>query len=69
MIGFFTIVEFMGDEDAAGFKVQAKVKSQMNENIIGILWLPPHLRRGNPTSMLIPLSGGLWTRFRGLGAP
>ena len=36
MIGFFTIVELMGDDDAAGFKVQAKVKSQMNENIIGV---------------------------------
>lgn len=46
MVGFFTIVEFIGDDDVAGFKVQAKVKSQMNENIIGFLWLPPYLRQG-----------------------
>ena len=46
MIGYFTVLELTGDEDVAGFKVQAKVKSQMNENIVGILWLPPHLRQG-----------------------
>ncbi len=46
MIGYFTVIELIGDDDAAGFKVQAKVKSQMNENIIGVMWLPPHIRQG-----------------------
>lgn len=67
MIGFFTIVEFMGDEDAAGFKVQAKVKSQMNENIIGILWLPPHLRQGQSNIDSDSTVWGILDEVSGLG--
>lgn len=67
MIGFFTIVEFMGDEDAAGFNVQAKVKSQMNENIIGILWLPPHLRQGQSNIDMDSTVWGIMDEVSGLG--
>lgn len=67
MIGFFTIVEFMGDEDAAGFNVQAKVKSQMNENIIGILWLPPHLRQGQSNIDVDSTVWGIMDEVSGLG--
>ena len=67
MIGFFTIVEFMGDDDAAGFKVQAKVKSQMNENIIGVLWLPPHLRQGQSNIDVDSTVWGILDEVSGLG--
>ena len=67
MIGFFTIVEFMGDDDAAGFKVQAKVKSQMNENIIGVLWLPPHLRQGQSNIDVDSTVWGIMDEVSGLG--
>lgn len=67
MIGFFTIVEFMGDDDAAGFKVQAKVKSQMNENIIGVLWLPPHLRQGQSNIDKDSTVWGIMDEVSGLG--
>lgn len=67
MIGFFTIVEFMGDEDAAGFKVQAKVKSQMNENILGYLWLPPHLRQGQSNIDADSTVWGILDEVSGLG--
>lgn len=67
MIGFFTIVEFMGDDDTAGFKVQAKVKSQMNENIIGVLWLPPHLRQGQSNIDVDSTVWGILDEVTGLG--
>ena len=67
MIGFFTIVELMGDDDAAGFKVQAKVKSQMNENIIGVLWLPPHLRQGQSNIDVDSTVWGILDEVSGLG--
>lgn len=67
MIGFFTIVELMGDDDAAGFKVQAKVKSQMNENIIGVLWLPPHLRQGQSNIDVDSTVWGVMDEVSGLG--
>ncbi len=67
MIGFFTIVEFMGDEDAAGFKVQAKVKSQMNESIEGTLYLPPHLRQGQSNIDVDSTVWGIMDEVSGLG--
>ncbi|MBQ1266120.1 MAG: hypothetical protein IIY06_05050 [Proteobacteria bacterium] len=67
MIGFFTIVELMGDDDAAGFKVQAKVKSQMNENIIGVLWLPPHLRQGQSNIDVDSTVWGILDEVSGIG--
>ena len=67
MVGFFTIVEFIGDDDVAGFKVQAKVKSQMNENIIGFLWLPPYLRQGQSNIDKGSTVWGILDEVTGLG--
>lgn len=67
MIGFFTVIELTGDEDAAGFKVQAKVKSQMNENILGILWLPPHLRQGQSNIDADSTVWGILDEISGIG--
>lgn len=67
MVGFFTIVEFIGDDDVAGFKVQAKVKSQMNENIIGFLWLPPYLRQGQSNIDKGSTVWGILDEVSGLG--
>ena len=57
----------MGDEDVAGFKVQAKVKSKMNENIIGFLWLPPHLRQGQSNIDAGSTVWGILDEVTGLG--
>lgn len=67
MIGFFTVIELTGDEDAAGFKVQAKVESQMNENILGILWLPPHLRQGQSNIDVDSTVWGILDEVSGIG--
>lgn len=67
MIGFFTVIELTGDDDAAGFKVQAKVKSQMNENILGIMWLPPHIRQGQSQIDADSTVWGILDEVSGLG--
>ena len=45
MIGYFVILSFDTKQDSAGAKVGANVKSQMDNNIDGFLYLPPYLRQ------------------------
>lgn len=67
MIGYFIVTEFTGKDDAAGYKVQAKVKSKMNENILGVLWLPPHIRQGQSNIDVDSIVWGILDEVSGLG--
>lgn len=67
IFGYFTVIELTGDKDSAGYETQAKVKSQMNENIIGVLFLPPYLREAQSNIAKDSAVIGMLDEVSGLG--
>lgn len=67
MFGYFIISELTGTKDSAGYFTQAKVKNKMNENIQGVLYLPPYLRQGQSNIDANCIVVGLLDEVTGLG--
>ncbi len=67
MFGYFIVTELTGKKDSAGYFVQAKVKAQMNENILGVLYLPPYLRQAQSQIDVDATIIGILDETTGLG--
>lgn len=71
MFGYFKIVSLSDkeeDKDKAGASRIADVKSMMNENILGYLYLPPYLRDNQCDSLVGSVVVGYLDDVTGLGA-
>lgn len=68
MIGYFIIQSFDAKQDSAGAKVGANVKSQMDNNITGFLFLPPYLRQNQSNIKIGSVVFGVLDDVSGIGA-
>lgn len=67
MFGYFIITELTGAKDKAGYHTMAKVKNKMNENILGTLYLLPHLRQAQCNIGVDSVVVGTLDEVTGLG--
>lgn len=67
MIGYFKVTSFTGTKDAGNADTQANVESCMDNNIKGVLYLPPYLRKTQCNIDIDSIIFGILDDITGIG--